>query len=126
MISPSPIERHVEIARAFGSQTGPLDAVIQRRWRRRQRRPALALDGIESAITIRPAAVKDAAAIERLAVLDGHRLPAGQQLVAEADGTILAAAEVTSGTTVADPFRATAGVARLVAMRADQLRPRAA
>jgi hypothetical protein len=123
MISPSPIERHVEIARAFGSQTGPLDAVIQRRWRRRQRRrPALAFDGIESAITIRPAADQDARAIERLAVLDGHRLPAGVQLVAEADGTILAAAEVTSGTTVADPFRETAGVARLVAMRADQLR----
>jgi hypothetical protein len=45
MISPSPIEHHIEIARAFGSRTAPLDDVVHhsslRRWRRRK---AAALD----------------------------------------------------------------------------------
>jgi hypothetical protein len=127
MISPSPIERHIEIARAFGSRTRPLDDAVHRSLLRRlRRREAAAVDGIETPITIRAAAVRDASAIARLAVLDGHRLPAGEQLVAEADGRILAAVEVASGTTVADPFQPTAGVARLVALRAKQLRPRAA
>ena len=127
MISPSPIERHIEIARAFGSQTRPLDDVVHRsRLRRLRRTRATGADGIDAPITIRAAAAPDAAAIARLGVLDGHRLPAGEQLVAEAGGRILAAAEITSGTTVADPFEPTAGVARLVAMRAEQLRPHAA
>jgi hypothetical protein len=45
MISPSPIEHHIEIARAFGSRTALLDDVVNRsslrRWRRRK---AAALD----------------------------------------------------------------------------------
>jgi len=127
MISPSPVEQHIEIARAIGSRTRPLDDVAHRGLLRRLRRPRVAIaDGIAGPITIRAAAVQDGPAIARLAVLDGHRLPAGEQLVAEAGGRILAAAEVTSGATVADPFQPTAGVARLVALRAEQLRPRAA
>jgi hypothetical protein len=127
MISPSPIEHHIEIARAIGSRTRPLDQGVHRGVLRRLRRSSVAaVDGIEAPITIRAAAVDDEAAIARLALLDGHRLPAGEQLVAEAGGRILAAAEVTSGTTVADPFQPSAGVARLVALRAQQLRPRAA
>jgi hypothetical protein len=127
MISPSLIEQHVDIARSLGSRTRPLDNAIHRSLLGRlRRRTAVTVDGIDAPITIRAAAVQDAPAIARLAILDGHRLPAGEQLVAEADGRILAAAEVTSGTTIADPFRPTAGVARLVALRAEQLRPRAA
>jgi hypothetical protein len=125
MISPSPIEHHVELARAFGSRTRPLDDAIHRGLLRRlRRRDAVTVDGIDAAITIRAADAQDAPEIARLALLDGHRLPAGQQLVAEADGHILAAVEVTSGRTVADPFQPTAGVARLIALRAKQLRPR--
>jgi ABC-type taurine transport system substrate-binding protein len=123
MISPSPIERHVEIARAFGLRARPLEEAAHRSLLRRLRRHRTAqVDGIEAPITIRPASVQDAPAIARLAVLDGHRLPAGEQLVAEAGGHILAAADVASGRTVADPFQPTAGVARLVALRAEQLR----
>jgi hypothetical protein len=123
MISPSPLEHHLEIARAIGSLTRPIDDGVHRGILRRLRRhQAATVDGLNAPITIRPASVQDAPAIARLAVLDGHRLPAGEQLVAEADGRILAAAEVTSGTTVADPFQPTAGVARLVALRAEQLR----
>jgi hypothetical protein len=127
MISPSPIEHHVEIARAIGSSTRPLDQAAHRSLLRRlRRREAAAADGIEVPITIRAAAASDQGAISRLGLLDGHRLPAGEQIVAEAGGRILAASEITSGTTVADPFQPTAGIARLVALRAEQLRPRAA
>jgi hypothetical protein len=124
MISPSPIEHHIEIARALGSRTRPVDEAAVRRGvlRRLRRSHAVAADGIEAPITIRAAAVQDAPSIARLAVLDGHRLPAGEQLVAEAGGRILAAAEIASGRTVADPFEPTAGLARLVALRAEQLR----
>jgi hypothetical protein len=127
MISPSPFEQHLEIANALGTRTRALDAAAHRGLLRRlRRREAVAVDGIDGPITIRSAAVQDAAAIARLSLLDGHRLPAGEQLVAEADGHIVAAVEVASGKTVADPFRPTAGVARLVRLRAEQLRPRAA
>jgi hypothetical protein len=125
MVSPSPIE--LDIARAIGTRTRPLDDSVHRSLLGRLRRSrAASADQIEAPITIRKAAAQDAPAIARLAVLDGHRLPAGEQLVAEAGGRILAAAEVASGSTVADPFQPTAGVARLVALRAEQLRPRAA
>src|SRR4051794_41443736 len=87
MISPSPIEHHIEIARAIGSRTRPLDQGVHRGVLRRLRRSSVtAVDGIEAPITIRAAAVDDEAAIARLALLDGHRLPAGEQLVAEAGG----------------------------------------
>jgi hypothetical protein len=56
-------------------------------------------------------------------MLDGQRLLAGRRLVAEAEGRILAATEIASGRTVADPFEPTAGIAQLVALRAQQLRP---
>src|SRR5207244_1293302 len=119
--------RDLDIARAFGSRTRAFDDVVHRGLLRRlRRRQAVLMDGIDTPITIRPAAVQDAPEIARLALLDGHRLPAGEQLVAEAGGRILAAAEVSSGATVADPFRPTAGVVRLVALRAEQVRPRAA
>lgn len=125
MISPSPIE--LDIARAIGTRTRPLEDSVHRSLLGRLRRSRIAsADPIQEPITIRKAAAQDAPAIARLALLDGHRLPAGEQLVAEAGGQILAAAEVASGSTVADPFQPTAGVARLVAMRAEQLRPHAA
>jgi hypothetical protein len=123
MISPSPIEHHIEIARAIGSRTRPLDEGIRRGALRRLRRSrAVAMDAIDAPITIRAAAAQDSAAIDRLGLLDGHRLPSGNRLVAEAGGQILAAADIASGTTIADPFKPTGGLARLVAMRAEQLR----
>jgi hypothetical protein len=125
MISPSPIEQHVEIARAFGSRTQPLDAFVGRGvLRRLRRRTDAAADGIDVPITIRPAAAKDAHAIARLALLDGGRLPAGQQVLAEADGRLLAATDIATGRTVADPFVPSAGVATLLRLRAEQVRPR--
>ena len=121
MISPSPLERHLDIIRGLGSRSRPLDEAARRGALRRQR--ATEVDGIDATITIRPAAGRDAAAIARLAKLDGHRLPKGRRVVAEAGGRILAAAEVRSGRTVADPFEPTAGLTQLLELRAQQLRP---
>lgn len=121
MISPSPIEAHLEIARALGSRTRPLDGAVRRRALRRHR-AADAAD-LDAPITIRLAARCDKKAIARLAELDGRRLPEGRRLVAESAGRILAAAEIGSGRTIADPFEPTAGVAQLIALRAQQLRP---
>lgn len=125
MISPSPIERHVEIARAFGSRARPLDAAARRGFMRRlRRRETAADDGLWTAITIRPAVAGDAPALARLGALDGMRLPGGLSVLAEADGRIIAATDVATGHTVADPFAPSAAVATLVRMRAEQVRPR--
>jgi hypothetical protein len=58
----------------------------------------------QTSITIRLATADDAAALRRLAQLDGARLPDGELLVAEADGEIRAALRVTDSSYVADPF----------------------
>ena len=104
MVSPSPLEAHLDIVRAPG---------VAHAAARRASPGAASCAGAASAradalgaITIRPAAARDAAAIALLALLDGQRLLAGGRLVAEADGRILAAAEIASGRTVADPLRA--------------------
>lgn len=120
MISPSPIEAHLEIVRALGSRTKPLDGAARRGALRRRR--ATDTDALDAPITIRPASRSDRRAIKRLAELDGARLPEGRRLVAESAGRILAATEIVSGRTIADPFEPTAAIAALVALRAEQLR----
>ena len=69
-------------------------------------------------ITIRTARPADADALRRLAALDSQRLPAGDLLVAEVGGSIVAAYEPTQGRAVADPFSRTAGAVDLLRMRA--------
>jgi hypothetical protein len=118
MISPSLLE--LDIARGIGSRTAPVDSAVRSRVLRRRRR--IAADVLRLPITLREAVAQDREALLRLAELDGHHLPVGPQVVAVADGRILAAAEVTSGTTIADPFRPTAGVVGLLRLRAQQLR----
>jgi len=73
---------------------------------------------IAPSVLIRAARGSDGRALARLAALDSATLPAGELLVAEADGAIVAARAVGSGATIADPFRATADVAALLALRA--------
>ena len=77
--------------------------------RRRDLRPAAPV-GREAAVCIRLAGEGDAAALKRLAELEGRTLPAGDALVAAIDGRVLAAIGVTGGDTLADPFRHTAGL----------------
>ena len=72
-------------------------------------------------VLIRAARGSDGAEIARVAALDSARIPAGEVLVAEADGTIVAARSVQTGAAVADPFRRTADVLELLDLRAAAL-----
>jgi hypothetical protein len=69
-------------------------------------------------ISIRPAVSADRPALERLAILDSAHLPAGDLLVAEVDGELVAALNADSGFAIADPFRPTADTVALLRMHA--------
>jgi hypothetical protein len=78
-------------------------------------------------VLIRAARGSDGPALARLAALDSRPLPAGDLLVAEADGELVAALDPASGRSVADPFRRTADLVALLALRGQRLgtsRPR--
>jgi hypothetical protein len=76
----------------------------------------------QTSITIRLATADDAAALRRLAQLDGARLPDGELLVAEADGEIRAALRIADSAYVADPFFASRELVGLLDVRAKRLR----
>ena len=63
-----------------------------------------------ASITIRHATAADEADLTRLATLDSSRVPSGELLVAEADGTLIAALSVDTGAAIADPFEHTAAI----------------
>ncbi len=65
-------------------------------------------------ITLRYGGSADAAALRRLAALDSAPAPAGKTLVAERDGTMIAAVSVDGRTAIADPFLPTAAVVKLL------------
>jgi hypothetical protein len=69
-------------------------------------------------VLIRAARGSDGPALRRLAALDSSVVPAGELLVAEADGELVAARALTSDATIADPFRPTEDVRALLALRA--------
>jgi hypothetical protein len=73
-------------------------------------------------VLIRAARGSDGAALSRLAGLDSARVPAGELLVAEADGALVAAHAPGTGATIADPFRHTAQVVELLQLRGSLLR----
>jgi hypothetical protein len=73
-------------------------------------------------IAIRRASDADRAVLERLAALDSAPMPAGDVLIAEVGDEPQAAIDVATGATVADPFRPTANVVELLALRAAGLR----
>jgi hypothetical protein len=81
--------------------------------------PEPALDA--AAITVRRAAPEDATGLARLAQIDSGRAPAGPALVAEVDGELLAALPLAGGRALADPFRPTGELVRLLELRAAQL-----
>ena len=72
-------------------------------------------------VAVRLARPEDERAIQRIAALDGAKVPGGRVLVAEADGELIAALSVSDRQAVADPFRWTSDVMALMEMRADQL-----
>ena len=71
-----------------------------------------------STLSIRHATAADASAIERLAALDAGRAPSGRTIVAEVGGELVAAYGVERGERIGDPFRPTAEVLELLALRA--------
>jgi hypothetical protein len=71
-----------------------------------------------SDITIRTSRPADASELHRLAALDSQRLPAGDLLVAEVSGEIVAAYAPTQARAIADPFQRTADVVSLLELRA--------
>jgi hypothetical protein len=73
-------------------------------------------------VLIRRAGERDVRAIARLAALDERELPPGELLIAEVRGRPVAAVEVRSGATIADPFVPTAGIVELLGLRAAQVR----
>ena len=72
-------------------------------------------------VTMRRAYPDDSAALARLAALDCGRIPTGDVLVAEVDGELWAAVAVGPDAAIADPFRPSAAIVRLLRMRAAQL-----
>jgi hypothetical protein len=75
-----------------------------------------------SNVLIRAARGSDGSALQRLAALDSARVPAGDLLVAETDGALVAAYDPATGAAIADPFRHTAEVVELLALRSTYLR----
>jgi hypothetical protein len=75
-------------------------------------------------IVLRRATRRDDAALDRLAALDGARRPAGELMLAEVDGEILAALPFEGGRAIADPFRPTADLVDLLAARTRPLASR--
>ena len=73
-------------------------------------------------VIIRVALGCDSVAIRRLAELDSARVPAGDLLVAESDGALVAAHAPGTGATIADPFRHTAQVVELLHLRGSMMR----
>jgi hypothetical protein len=71
-----------------------------------------------SDITIRTSRSADAPELRRIAALDSQRVPAGDLLVAEVCGEIVAAYAPKTANAIADPFRRTADVVELLRLRA--------
>ena len=76
-------------------------------------------------VVLRRAQRQDANALDRLAALDGVRRPAGELMLAEVEGEILAAVPVEGGRAIADPFRPTADLVDLLRARTRPLAGRA-
>ena len=76
-----------------------------------------------SDITIRLADYPDARRLIGLAALDSAQVPDGPLLVAEAGGDLVAAVPLGGGRPIADPFRRTADLVRMLELRAQQLHP---
>jgi hypothetical protein len=88
--------------------------------------PRLPLDSAErgqgsGSVTFRLASSEDDSALHRLAQLDSAASPTGPTLVAEAQGELIAGVPLGGGRGMADPFRPTAEVVRLLELRAAQL-----
>ena len=74
-------------------------------------------------VILRLCTVRDDCTLDRLAELEGKAAPRGRYVVAEIDGTVVAALPLGSGALLADPFRPTAHLVPLLELRAKELIP---
>jgi hypothetical protein len=74
-------------------------------------------------VVLRLCSVCDDEALDRLAALEGRPTPLGRHVLAEIDGVVVAARSLISGDVLADPFRPTAHLLPLLALRASQVAP---
>ena len=72
----------------------------------------------DKTLTIRHADLADLAALDRLAALDSASPPTGEALVAEVGGELWAALELSTGATIADPFRPSGELVELLKLHA--------
>jgi hypothetical protein len=87
--------------------------------RQTQEAPAAPAD----TVVLRLCSVHDDPALERIAALEGVAVPSGRHVVAEVNGSIVAALPLAGGPALADPFHATAQLMPLLQLRARQLTP---
>jgi hypothetical protein len=88
-----------------------------------RRPPAQPSPSAQEDLVIRLSRVGEAASLERLATLAERKLPAGQFVVAELAGDVVAALPLDApGPALRDPFRRTAGLTDLLELRARQVR----
>jgi hypothetical protein len=73
-------------------------------------------------VIIRAAKALDGAALRRIAQRDSRVVPDGELLLAEVDGEAQAAIALATGDVIADPFRPTAELVRMLSLRRTQLR----
>jgi hypothetical protein len=72
-------------------------------------------------VFLRLCRVHDDPALEQLAQLEGTRVHPGRYVIAEVNGTIVAAQPLDGGAPIADPFRKTTQVLPLLQLRVEQL-----
>lgn len=72
-------------------------------------------------VTVRRATEEDAASVARVAALDSAHVPLEPVLLAEIEGTAVAAISLADAHVVADPFERTADLVELLRLRAAQL-----
>src|SRR5919106_4559585 len=101
---------HLESRFADARRRADAAALLARHARGPERRP----EDYDEHVVIRTAVASDEAEIPRLADLDGGQVPTGYALVAELHGRLVAAIGLDGARVVADPFKPTADVARLL------------
>ena len=81
------------------------------------------LTTMSDAVVLRVAGAPDDRALRDLAALDSAHLGPGPHLVAEVGGELRAAVSLSDGSSVADPFHATAAYVELLHARAGAVAP---
>jgi hypothetical protein len=99
-----------------------VEAAERFRRQKQARVEAAGLPDVYDSVIVRFAGEEDAAALRDLAERDGRREPRSPLLLAEVHGDVLAARSLADGRSIADPFRHSAHLVELLALRTAHLR----